>query len=121
VDYKNKNFYFEPFKDNVDLTEKLFPISVRINDSKLFVGVVWDNILKETIHVGDQIMAVDDVNYEIISTCSLIDSPPLGGKETAKLRIKDKNGVEKEVIIEKKVSSVQSNAPSYLPLLTLGM
>ena len=101
VDYKNKNFYFEPFKDNVDMTEPKFPISVRVNDNKLFVGFVWDNTLKESIHVGDQIMAVDDVNYETISICTLMNNPPLAGKSSVKLRIKANNGQIKEIIIQK--------------------
>jgi predicted aspartyl protease len=102
LDYKNKKFYFEPFKEKVDMKEKTFPFRARINDDKLFIGIVWDDKLKENVEIGDQIIAIDGVNCEQVSICNAASGKLFAGKDTAKLTIKDKNGLIKDIVIEKK-------------------
>jgi Aspartyl protease len=102
LDFKNRNFYFEPFKEKVDLSEKKFPISLRFNDNKSFMGVIWDEKLRENVQIGDQIVAIDDVNCEHITICEGLTTKSFQEKESVKLTIKDKNGLIKDVIIQKK-------------------
>jgi hypothetical protein len=102
LDYKNKKFYFEPFSEKVDLAEKKFPIKVRNNDEKLFIGVIWDKLSMKNVEVGDQIIAIDGVNYERVSICNGVSQKLFAGKDMAKLTIKDKNGIIRDIVIEKK-------------------
>jgi predicted aspartyl protease len=102
LDYKNKKFYFEPFKEKVDLAEKNFPFQARINDDKLFIGIVWDKSSMKNYEVGDQIIAIDGVNCEYVSICNAATGKLFAGKDKAKLTIKDRNGLVKDIIVEKK-------------------
>lgn len=72
VDYKHKRFYFEAFKADNDLQEKLPGISPSFINNKYCVGIVWDEQLREKISPGDQIVSLDGVSYEHISLCDLL-------------------------------------------------
>jgi Aspartyl protease len=103
LDYKNKKFYFESFNDNIDLSEKNFPITPRVDDNKLFIGIIWGNDLKNSMQIGDQIIAIDGVNCEewnICNSVSRIGFPK--DKDKITLSIKNKQGIINDVIIEKK-------------------
>jgi hypothetical protein len=103
VDYKNKKFYFEPFKDTINLAEKTFPISPRIDDNQLFVGIIWDEKLKEDISIGDQIIAINDINYEHIDMCDAVLKMGLYKKnDTAIFIIRNAKGIVKKLTLERK-------------------
>jgi hypothetical protein len=103
VDYKNKKFYFEPFKNNVDLTEKHFSITPRVDENKIFVGIIWDNALKDRVEIGDQIIAIDALNCEHIDACDVFKPNFIfSDKDKITLKIRDKTGKVKDIKIEKK-------------------
>jgi Aspartyl protease len=102
VDYKNKKFYFEPFKDTNDMSEKSFPISPLPILNKLYVGIIWDENLKKQVSIGDQIIAIDDIDYEKTDICEVLKGSLLKGKNTFKITTKDKKGNVKSFQIERK-------------------
>ncbi|UIR57433.1 retroviral-like aspartic protease family protein [Sphingobacterium sp. SRCM116780] len=104
VDYKNKKFYFEPFDTTVDLLEKHFPITISIKKNKAVIGTVWDEKLKDEISQGDELLAVDDMNYEDINPCDLITKTKiLEGKTQVTLTLKNSKGLLKKIFISKSI------------------
>lgn len=103
IDYKNKKFYFTPLnKNDIDASEKKFPIDFVPRNNKLFVSFVWDKDITNKISKGDQIIAIDDISYENISICDLITKPPIfKEKNSVKLITLDNKSNKVETIIER--------------------
>lgn len=102
IDYKNKKFYFEPYKQSFNLSEGLFPVSLIPVNNKLRVGMIWDEQLKSKINVNDQVVAIDDVDYTTISTCDIIKKQALFENKTeAILTLLGADGKRKKITIKK--------------------
>lgn len=102
LDYKNKKFYFEPFKTPIDLYAESFPISITLKDSKATIGVVWNEALKDRINVGDQLLSVDDQDYSRLLPCDFIFASKIfEGKTKATLTFKSSKGKTKKITISK--------------------
>ncbi len=94
VDYKNKYFYFEPFNENYDLKEKQLGFKPTLNNEKLVVGIIWDDAIKGVVGIEDQIVQIDDVNYENINYCEIITKPsPLRNKDKDTFKVTFRNSV----------------------------
>lgn len=103
IDYKNKKFYFLPHNQNIDANEKKFPIDFVPRNNQLFVSFVWDNNLSDKISKGDQIIAIDDINYENVSICEVIIKTPIfKDKYSVKLTTRNQKGEQIETVIERK-------------------
>ena len=103
LDYPNQKFYFEPYADgDIDVHEKQFPLSIVPADNKLFIGIVWDERLSKKISSGDQVMAIDGVNYESISICDYLTSQILEDKDKVMLTTKNELGEIKDIPIERR-------------------
>jgi len=106
VDYKNRKFYFEPFEEtkSFDIAEKEWPFNAILEDGKMKIGIVWDKTYDEKIKVGDQIIAIGDINYEKMSFCEIVISDLKNLKiEKTVLILKDKaSGETKKVEITRK-------------------
>jgi hypothetical protein len=72
IDFKHKNFYFEPFEKSVDLDEKLLGFSPTIIDNKVCVGIVWDDNLNEDMSYGDEIISVNGIDFSQMDICELL-------------------------------------------------
>ncbi len=102
VDYKNKKFYFNPYATtDMDAGEKQFPVSFFPKNNKLYIGTVWDNKLNAKISTGDQVVAIDGVNYENTNICDLLLKPILKGKDKVLLTTRDHSGKNIETFIER--------------------
>jgi hypothetical protein len=77
LDYQNKKFYFSAYSDTNNLSEVLQPFSPTILNNKLSVGIVWDEKLKDEITTGDEILEMNDINYEQYAICDLIAKPSI--------------------------------------------
>ncbi|GAA3580098.1 retropepsin-like aspartic protease [Snuella lapsa] len=77
INFRDKQFYFETYNSENDLTEKHFGFTPTIKNNKLIVGVVWDDTLKNKISSGDEILKVNDNYISELNICDLItkDSP----------------------------------------------
>lgn len=104
VDYQNKKFYFEPFDTSVDLFETSFPVSITLKNNKAIISTVWDEKLKTEINLGDELIAIDEINYKDIDPCHLITKPKMfEGKTQATLTLGKANGEVKKVTISRSI------------------
>lgn len=93
LDYKNKYFYFEPYKDSYDLSEKRFGFKPTLVNDKLVVGIIWDDAIKGIIGIGDEIVQIDDINYDNMDHCLIITQASLlKGKDTAVVTFRNSVG-----------------------------
>lgn len=98
IDFLNKKFYYEQFENNLDLTKKFSKFSATILNNKFSIGIVWDEKLKDIINTGDEIIEINDKNYENYLLCDLINKKSIFEDiEIIKLKIKNKNGEVKTI------------------------
>jgi hypothetical protein len=101
LDYINGKFYFDATESVTDLGEKQWPFRPAFADNKFAVGIVWQKavgLLKQ----GEQIMAIDGTDYSNFTLCDLITAkPPLYGKESAVITLKDAQGNIRKISIKK--------------------
>lgn len=98
IDFLNKKFYYDQFENNIDLTEKFSKFSATILNNKFSIGIVWDEKLKDIIYTGDEIIEINDKNYENYLLCDLINKKSIFEDiEIIKLKIKNKNGEVKTI------------------------
>lgn len=103
IDYKRRKFYFEPFETSFDLSSGWFPITIIPRDNKIWIGMIWDNQLKDKISLDDQILAIDGVDYTNVSTCEIMVKPTIfNGTSQAILTLRNSSGVIRKVTIYKK-------------------
>jgi predicted aspartyl protease len=103
LDYIHKKFYFEPYKNNTNLKEKMFPISLRLEGTSVYVGIIWDNELRQKVSINDQIIAVDGINCEIVEPCDVVFRNTIWqSKEKLTLTLKSKEGESKTIVMDKK-------------------
>lgn len=103
IDYRNKKFYFEPYKQSIDLSKNIFGISFSIQNDKLIVGYVWDNELKNQIKYGDQITAINNIDISDINICELKTKQFISESDSVMiLYVKPEDGVLKTITIKKK-------------------
>lgn len=103
IDYIHKVFYFEPFEEGNDLTEKHWPLKPIVAGQKLIVGVGWPE-LRGLASSGDQILAIDQESYEAVDLCGWLKGKlaVFNAKKTAVLTIRSPNGDISKVTISKK-------------------
>lgn len=100
IDFKNKNFYFDEYTIDTDLTEKQIGFSPTILNKKLSIGIVWDENLKNIIFTGDEIIAINNINYENYPICDLISKKSIFKDIVIeRITIKNKEGEIKELKI----------------------
>jgi predicted aspartyl protease len=75
LDYSNKKFYFEPYEQNeVDLSEKSWPLQPSTDGEKMIVGVIWDKELATKINVGDEILQFGTIDFTTKTICDMFTS-----------------------------------------------
>ncbi len=91
IDYKNKLFYFEPFKKTALhlLSKRPWQIAPTMKNGKLVVGIIWDKSLKKQINVGDEILGINSIDYQSLGFCELLltnKTTATGNQLTIKLK-----------------------------------
>jgi hypothetical protein len=100
IDFKNKRFYFEAYATDIDLTAEQIGFSPTILNNKLSIGIVWAENLKNVIFPGDEIIAVNNINYENYPLCDFISKKSIFKDIVVKkITIKNKDGQIKEIEI----------------------
>lgn len=92
IDYATKKFYFEPtskIENFNEISKKPWGISPIISDNKLVVGIIWDKSLEEKINLGDEILKVDEINYENLNLCDLFKSNDKIETQKSVVKLKD--------------------------------
>ena len=91
LNYKDKQFYIEPFDSQKEtiLTDSTWSVGFTINDNKLNVGIIWDKSLEGKINIGDEVIQFDDYNYQNMDICQLLMLNERINKSSAILILKD--------------------------------
>lgn len=101
LDFIHNKFYFDATNSSNDLNEKQWPFQPTVTGDKLVIGVVWEKAINQ-VKPGQQIIAVNDVDYSKINLCDMVNNKPiLAGKETATITVKDELGNIKKLQISK--------------------
>lgn len=96
LDYRNSKFYFEPYDNTRDLSEKALAFSPTIRDGEIIVGIVWEEGLSEYLSYGDRILNVNGIDISAMDPCEFINKPsPFLSDETFDIRFEDSE-TEKE-------------------------
>ena len=102
LDFKHKRFYFDAYSAESDMTENNFGLTPTIQDNLLIVGIVWDEDLKDKIHVGDRILKINDMDLSTMDICDLLTKDsPFKSSDSIHITIKNKAGETNSFILEK--------------------
>lgn len=101
IDYPRGRFYFEPYEDEYDLTEKHYDLALRVKDGDLIVSEVWSG-MKGVVDIGDKVLKINGKIAGKYDFCKSITEgiPALKEKKKTKLTILTREG-EKTVVYEK--------------------
>jgi hypothetical protein len=103
IDYKNKRFYFDSFKKEINLKKKELGFDPAFINDKIVVGFVWNENLKKIISYGDEIIEVNHIIIQDSDLCDLaIKKNIFMNSDKFNLRIKKHNGEIIELVLEKK-------------------
>ncbi len=94
LDYIHKKLYYST-DDTVSLIEPILPYSTVVDTNGLLrVGYVWNEVLKNKLSSGDQILSIDshEVNKEWI--CKKLTTIEPNNNSTTQLKVKRRSGVE---------------------------
>ncbi len=74
IDYRNKQFYYEAYKNvkTDSLSERPWQISPTMKNGKLVVGVIWDKSLEKKINPGDEVLGINNMDFQSLSSCELL-------------------------------------------------
>lgn len=101
LDFIHHKFYFDATNSSNDLNEKQWPFQPTVTGDKLVIGVVWEKAINQ-VKPGQQIIAVNDIDYSKINLCDMVNNKPiLAGKETATITVKDELDNIKKIQINK--------------------
>ena len=104
IDFKNKRFYFHPNSKVCSIKNAQFPISMTYKNSKLVVGFVWDNELKEKIQYGDEIIAINNVPINNSTICAIVTGKsPYKKHNSMALKIKSKSNKILNLTVNKRI------------------
>lgn len=90
IDYKHEKFYFQPFEESPDLSEKSLGISSTIRDGEVVVGIVWSEDLDKKLNYGDKILSVNGTDIIEAGPCNFVSQPsPFDSEGTYHVRFLD--------------------------------
>lgn len=95
LDFRNKRYYLQSLSlPEIDVYENKLPFDPDFRNGKVVVGFIWDYSKCKKMEVGDEIIQINEYNFQNISPCDLFTTE-LSFKHENKfsLTTKDKNGV----------------------------
>lgn len=102
LDYKRMKFYFQEYDNqkeiNVNHTFKsIFP---SFENDKFIVGIIWDGNLKDKIKVGDEILKINDLEFNKLTKCQIMrmSFDDFKGHNNLKVALKDKETNEIKIV-----------------------
>lgn len=105
-DFNKKKFYFESYVTSPNLSEKLLGFSPTLKDTKLVVGIVWQDELRQKIQTGDEILSVNGKTLKNIPICDLMTTASIfRGSDTLILTVRNSKGEINEVITNRTFSN----------------
>lgn len=102
IDYLNKRFYYDPFKNIINLEEKSFGFNPTVIDQKYVIGLVWDDNLKNKIKFGDQIIEINGEDFTKSNFCDFINAKSIFEEnDRIEMTIKNNEGIVKKLTVDK--------------------
>lgn len=102
LDFKNKKFYFSPFKTDINLEKKLLGFTPTLKNKKLIVGFVWNDALKNKIAYGDQILKLNKIDLSTIDICDFLTQESIFKEhETLDISFKNSKGKINKIRLKK--------------------
>lgn len=102
IDFKNKRLYFDSEKDVIEINKKHLGFNLSIKNEKLVVGIVWDEVLKNDIEFGDEIIELNGLNIENIPVCKFLNSESIFNNNTSyNITFKKEDGTIKKLSVKK--------------------
>lgn len=103
LDYLDKKFYFDPYKEITDLNETRWPFELSLDGVKLIFGTVWKGAAGQ-IKQGEQILAINEKEYPSVSLCQVLTSPSVfKGLTSAILKVKGTDGAVRTVTLKREI------------------
>jgi hypothetical protein len=101
LDYKKKKFYFQEYDNqneiNVNHTFKsIFP---SFENDKFIVGIIWDGNLKNKIKVGDEILKINNIEFNKLTKCQIMRMSFDDFKDFGNLKVELKDKETNEIKI----------------------
>ncbi|MCF7560888.1 retroviral-like aspartic protease family protein [Sabulilitoribacter multivorans] len=102
LNFSKEVFYFQPFQSVDNLDEKLLGFTPTIENNKLVVGFIWDELLKEKIEFGDEIIEVNGIDVQNQEICNFINKKSIfKNSDVLNIVFKNKNGEITKMELEK--------------------
>jgi len=103
LDFPNKKIYIQPLSSSkIDAYENKLPFDPDVLDGKAVVGFIWDYSVCKNINVGDEILAINDFNFQNINPCDLLNKEfSLKGAKKVTMTTKDGAGIIHTTIFKK--------------------
>lgn len=77
------------------------PVEFVLNENRLCIGMIWDQKLKKVISVGDQVISVDEFNFEQMDVCDLINKPlEFKNRDKLDLTVRTRAGTLRKIRLE---------------------
>ena len=75
IDYKKAKYYYEPYTNQkfIEIDDKADRLNLSFVNNKLIIGIIWDKSLRDQLKVGDEVLSVNDYNFEGLLFCESFD------------------------------------------------
>jgi hypothetical protein len=99
LDYKNKKYYFQKYEDlkEINVNHKFNSFNPSYEDNKFIVGIVWDDKIKDSVCVGDEILSINTIDYSVLTKCQIMTMLFDDSEDEEKLVLKLKDKVTHEI------------------------
>lgn len=102
LDYKKKKFYFQEYDNQkeINVNHKFKSIFPSFENDKFIVGIIWDNNLKDKIKVGDEILKINDIEFNKLTKCQIMKMSfdDFRGFDILTVKLKDKETNEIKIV-----------------------
>lgn len=90
LDFVHKKFYFDPWSNQIDCKPRERHFNTTFLNENLVIGIVWNDELKNKVHLGDQILEINGTDITFKDYCELVIGPSLI-KDQSQVMIKIKS------------------------------
>ena len=91
LDFRNSRFYFDPFDEERDLSERSLGFSPTIRGGEIVVGIVWEEDLEDRLEYGDRILRINGLDIDAMDPCEFVNRPsPFDGEDNFSILFRDR-------------------------------
>ncbi len=102
LDYKKKKFYFQEYdnQNEINVNHKFKSIFPSFENDKFIIGIIWDSNLKDKIKVGDEIVKINNIEFNKLTKCQIMrmSFDDFKDFDNLKIELKDKETNEIKIV-----------------------